>query len=101
MRWKRETDTEGAHRSHGGGCLLQRGTGLRLTCSKKRVFIEYCLQTFGRHATLNSQFLEHRNLLISIFVGNCLPDIKHKIKGSVSTVGWAAFDIIQTTYLWN
>ena len=90
MRCERETDIEGAHRSHGGGCLLQRGTGLRLTCSKKRVFIEYCVQTFGRHATLNSQFLEHRNLLISIFVGNCLPDIKHKIKESVSTLGWAA-----------
>ena len=71
--------------------ICSRGVDLRLTCSKKRVFIEYFVQAFGRHATLNSEFLEHRKLLISIFVGNCLPDIKHKIKENVSIVGWAAF----------
>ena len=64
--------------------ICSRGVDLRLTCSKKRVFIEYFVQAFGRHATLNSEFLEHRNLLISIL--NLLPDIKKQSEDNA--VGW-------------
>lgn len=47
---------------------------------------------FQRHMDLN---LEHRNLLISILVGNLLPDIKKQIEENV--FGWAGLilDIIQ------
>lgn len=48
-------------------------------------------KTLQRHTTRN---IEHRNLLISILVGN-LPDVKKEIEDNV--VGWMGlcFDIVQ------
>lgn len=54
--------------------------------------MEGLVKMFQRHIDLN---LEHRNLLISILVGNLLPDIKKQIEENV--FGWAGLtlDIIQ------
>lgn len=49
---------------------------------------------FVKHAALSTETPEHRNHLISILIGNLLPDIK-QIEENV--VGWAgqSLDIIQ------
>lgn len=53
-----------------------------------KAFIEWFMQTLQRHKALNLEAPEHRNLLITVLVGNFLPDRKKKqIQNSV--FGWS------------
>lgn len=41
-----------------------------------KAFIGCFIQTFQKHAALNLEAPEYRNLLISALLGNVLPDVK-------------------------
>lgn len=60
-------------------------------CTQKgehpKAFIERFMQTLQRHKALNLEAPEHRNPLITVLVGNFLPDRKKQIKNSV--FGWS------------
>lgn len=53
---------------------------------------EHFTQTSQKHAALDPEAPEHRNLLTSALVGNSPPDIKKQIQNGV--VGWPEHDYI-------
>lgn len=52
-----------------------------------KAFTEQFMQTSQRHKALNLEAPEHRNLLITVLVGNFLPNRKKQIQNSV--FGWS------------
>ena len=51
-----------------------------------KAFAECFIQTSQRHTALCPEAPQYRNILISILVGNFLPDIKRQIQNTM--VGW-------------